>query len=107
MLTLIETLADWVRNNWRPYTTTRETRPKIKVNAINVVWQTQKAAVEDELRDMLKMEDLTSKHQECFEQRSTAARRVLNKMTEQERTAIVALVEERRSQGNPESVRRE
>jgi hypothetical protein len=99
-------LADWVRNNWRPYSTTQETRTNVKVTAINVVWETQKTAVEDKLKEILGVEDLDARHPGYFQQRTAAAKQVLEEMTEQERTAITQIVEDRRAKGNPEAVRR-
>jgi hypothetical protein len=103
----IQELACWVRNNWRPYSTDPETKPIIKVNAIDVVWQTQKAAVEDELKKILEVTELASNDPRCFQQRTAAAKRVLENMTERERAAIKATVEERRLQGNPVTIQRE
>jgi hypothetical protein len=100
-------LAAWVRNNWRPYSTTIETKPNIKITAINVVWQTQKAAVEDMIKEILGVDELDRKDPRYFQQRTAAAKRVLEEMTEQERTAINQIVEERRAEGNPENIRRE
>jgi hypothetical protein len=100
-------LAAWVRNNWRPHSTTSHTKSALKVNAINVIWQTQKPAVEEELKAILGVESLDTNTPGYFEQRTAAAKRVLDRMSEQERTGILALVEERREQGNPPEVQRE
>ena len=100
-------LAAWVRNNWRPYSTTIETKPNIKISAINVVWQTQKAVVEEKIKEILGVEELDTRNPGYFQQRMAAAKRVLDEMTEQERTAINQIVEERKAQGNPEHIRRE
>jgi hypothetical protein len=103
----IQVLACWVRNNWRPYSTDLEIKPLIKVNAIEVVWQTQKAAVEEELKKLLQVDELASNDPRYFQQRTAAAKRVLDNMTERERTAIYATVEERRLKGNPVTIQRE
>jgi len=79
----------------------------MKVNPINVVWQTQKESVEDELRNILKVDQLDPKDPGYFQQRNAAAKRVIQKMTEQERTEPATIVEERRSKGNPDHIRRE
>lgn len=97
----------WVRNNWRPYSTTLESKPNIKVNAINVVWQTQKGAVEEKIKEILGVTDLDTNDPRYFQQRTAAAKRVLDDMTEQERTAIHLIVEDRKAQGNPDNVKRE
>lgn len=70
----IQELACWIRDNWQPYSTDPEIKPIIKVNAVEVVWQTQ-----------------------CyFQQRTAAAKQVLDNMTKQEHAAIYATVDERR-----------
>jgi hypothetical protein len=84
-----------------------EAKPKINVNAINVVWQMHKPAVEEELKDILGVDELDTNHPGYFQQRTTAAKRVLENMTEQEQTAIRRIVEDRRAQGNPDNIRRE
>jgi len=100
-------LAAWVRNNWRPYSSTFDIKANIKVNPIHVVWQTHKAAVEDELRDILGVDELDSKDPGYFQQRNAAAKRVLDKMNEQEKDDIRAMVEDRKARGNPTPIKRE
>jgi hypothetical protein len=77
------------------------------VNALNVIWQTHKLAVEEELKAILGVDSLETNTPGYFEQRTAAAKRVMDKMSEQERTGILALVDERREQGNPPEVQRE
>lgn len=100
-------LAVWVRNNWRPYSTTSETKPNLKINQINVVWETQRETVEDELREILGVAELDPKHPGYFQQRNAAAKRALQKMNEQELVEINAIVDERRTHGNPDHIKRE
>jgi hypothetical protein len=71
------------------------------------VWETQKAVVEEKIKEILGVEELDTKDPRYFQQRTAAAKRVLDEMTEQERTAITQIVEERKAQGNPEHIRRE
>jgi len=72
-----------------------------------MVWQTHRETVEEELRDILGVEELDAKDPACFQQRNAAAKRVLEKMNEQEKAEMKAVTEEMRTRGNPEPVRRE
>ena len=100
-------LAGWIRNNWRPYETVAAAQPRVKVTAINVVWEMHRAAVEEQLKILLDVEELDPSDVRCFQQRTTAAKRVLDGMTEVQRAEINAVVEQRRSQGHPIEVQRE
>ena len=100
-------LAAWVRNNWRPYSTTFETKLNLKVNRINVVWETHREAVEDELWEILGVDDLDTKHPGYFQQRNAAAKRVLQKMNEQEQVELSAIVNDQQSHGNPDHIKQE
>ena len=69
-----------------------ETKLNLKVNRINVVWETHRESVEDELREILRVDDLDTKHPGYFQQRNAAAKRVLQKMNEQEQAKLSAIV---------------
>jgi hypothetical protein len=79
----------------------------LKINPINVVWQTQRETVEDELREILGVDELDPKHPGYFQQHNAAVKRVLEKMNEQELAELNAIVNERRTHGNPEPIKRE
>jgi hypothetical protein len=106
-LVLLKELAVWVRNNWRPYSTVAESKVNLRVNAIDVVWETRKAAVEEKIKEILQVEDLEDNQAGYFQQRTAATKRVLEEMTEQGRHAVNRIVEDRREQGHPEHIRRE
>lgn len=74
---------------------------------MNVVWQTRKEEVEQELREILGVEELDPKDPACFQQRNAAAKRVLDRMDEREKAELKALTEEIKTRGNPELVKRE
>ena len=74
---------------------------------MNVIWETQKEAAEEELREILGVEELDNKDPGYFQQRNAAAKRVLRKMSEQDRAQFKFTVEERKSKGQPEAVKRE
>jgi len=84
-----------------------ETKAHLKVTAINVVWEMEKEAVETELMEILGIDHPDPRHPGYFQQRNAAAKRVLAKMTERERAKLNALVEERKTQGHPDHIRRE
>ena len=107
VLHLRQDLAAWVRNNWRPLSTTSGTKAHLKVTAINLVWELEKEAVEAELMVILGVELLDPNDPGYFQQRNAAAKRVLARMTERKRANLNAIVMHRRSQGHPDNIRRE
>ena len=100
-------LAAWVHNNWHPFSTKRESNFNLKVNPLNVIWETQKEAAEEELKDILGVDELDNKDPGYFQQRNVAAKHVLGKMSEQERAEFDILIEERKARGHPEGVKHE
>jgi hypothetical protein len=99
-------LAAWVRNNWRPNSNAALTNPNMKIRMIDFVWETQRDAVEDELKTLLGVEELDGRDPRYFQQRNAAAKLALEKMSEEERAGIESALEKRRAEGNPEPVRR-
>lgn len=79
----------------------------MKVNPINIIWETQPDAVEEELKKILGVEELNICDPVYFQQRNAAAKRVLNQMSVQDRARFADTLEARRIRGNPEPVRRE
>jgi hypothetical protein len=71
------------------------------------VWERERPAVEDELKEILGVDELRPGDPEYFQKRTTAVKRVYDKMTEQERMVIQNIVEERKAQGNPPNIQRE
>ena len=100
-------LAAWVRNNWRPFSTTGESNIHLKLNPLNVIWETRKEAVEDELKDILGVDELDTRDPRYFQQRNAAAKRALGKMSEWEREEFDKDIEVRKARGHPEPVKRE
>jgi len=104
----IKELTAWVRNNWRPTSTTTDFgNPNLKIKAINVVWDKHRDLVEAELRNILQVDRLVDGDARIFQQRNAAAKRVLDNMDEADRNQIYQLVELWRTQGYPEHIRRE
>ena len=79
----------------------------LKVNPLQVVWKTQKTAIEHELREILGMEELDLSDPGCFQQHNTAAKCVIDKMNEQEKAEFSTKIEEMRAEGNPKPIQHE
>jgi hypothetical protein len=100
-------LATWIRNNWRPIGTTIEQKSTtIMVNPLNVVWELHRAKVEQELKSMLEMTSLNLGDLTVFERRTTACKNILERMDVEERAAFDAIVQGRRTGGNPANTQR-
>jgi hypothetical protein len=70
------------------------------------MWETQKDAVEEELKKILGVEELDPRDPRCFQQRNAAAKSALNKLSEVEKAEIEVALERRRAEGNPEKIQR-
>ena len=112
----------WIRNNWRPSSGTEDAFSNLKINPINIIWEVEKEAVEDKLKDILGVEkeavedelkdifgveELDKRAPGYFQQRNAAAKRVLGKMSERDRARFEEILQDRRTKGHPEPVRRE
>jgi len=95
-----------VRNNWRPDANVTQVNPTMKIRAIDLVWETQRDAVEEELKTILEVEELDRRDPRYFQQRNAAAKLVMLKMSVEEKAQIEKELETRRAQGNPEQVQR-
>ena len=78
----------------------------MKMRAIEFVWETQRDAVEEELRTLLGVEELDNRDPRYFQQRNAAARLALENMSVEEQAELDIALEIRRKQGNPEHIRR-
>jgi len=63
-----------VRNNWRPNVNVIQSNLNMRVRAIDLVWETRRDAVEEELKTLLGVEQLDNKDPRCFQQRNAAAK---------------------------------
>ena len=79
----------------------------ISVNVIDVLWDTNRTAVETVMKEMLDVEEVDLADKRCFTARTAACKRVLDNMSVRERASLDAEVESRRTQGNPEALQRE
>ena len=78
----------------------------MKFWAIDLVWETHRDAIEEELKTLLGVEELDNRDPRIFQQRNAAAKLVLEKMSEEERADLEMALESRRASGNPPSVQR-
>jgi hypothetical protein len=78
----------------------------IKIRAIDYVWETQREAVEEELRTLLGVDELDPKDPRVFQQRYAAAKSAMMKMSVEEKAEMESGLEARRAQGNPEHIQR-
>ena len=78
----------------------------MKFRAIDLVWETHRDAIEEELKTLLRVEELDNRDPRIFQQRNAAAKLVLEKMSEEERADLEMALESRRASGNPPSVQR-
>jgi hypothetical protein len=100
-------LAAYIRNNWRPLSTTAVQKAHVlRMSPIDLVWELHKSAVEEELKNMLGSTSINKFQQESFEKRTTACKNVLEAMSIPDRAAFDSTLEERRLYGNPPTTQR-
>jgi hypothetical protein len=74
---------------------------------IDLVWETRSDAVEEELKKLLGVEELDRRDPRYFQQRNSAAKRTIEKMSMEEKAQLELELEARRLEGNPEPVQRQ
>ena len=77
-----------MRNNWRPTANESQSNPTMKIRVIDFVWETQRDAVEEELRTLLGVDELDRRDPRYFQQRNAAAKLALEKMSVDERAEL-------------------
>jgi hypothetical protein len=82
-------------------TTMEQKATVIRVNALDVLWDEHRDLAEKELKGILNMTSVNGGQQRSFEQRTHACKRVLDRMSSQERAVFDAKVEARKREGNP------
>jgi hypothetical protein len=70
------------------------------------MWDTRKEVVEEELKNILGVQELDPRRPEYFHQRNAAAKRAISNLNEKERAELQQDVDNRRSQGNPDHIKR-
>ena len=93
-----------MRNNWRPNVNATQSNPMMKIRAIDYMWETQKEAVEEELKTLLGVDELDNKDPRYFQQRNAAAKLALLNMSVEERAEVELGLETRRAEGNPQNI---
>jgi hypothetical protein len=93
-------LGNWLANNWRPYATVKGSKSGRRYTKIDAVCRTRKAAVEEELKKILGVDQLDPSSQGYFEQRTAAAKNVYDQMDESEKKNIDDEVKKQKTQAN-------
>ena len=79
----------------------------MRMRAIDLVWETRRDAVEEELKTRLGVDVLDHRDPKYFQQRNAAAKLALEKMSVEERTEIELELETQSEKGNPEQIQRQ
>lgn len=97
----IQNLGRWVSNNWRPFATLKASKSPVRhISRIEVVWRRQREEVESEVQKMICEKGLESTPQQCFQYRTSAAKRLYHRMDEEEKQEIMQLIQEYNTKGN-------
>lgn len=100
-------LGAWLSNNWRPTVTQEASRTTtIRCTAIDVISREYADDVQRELKNMLGEDDFDLAKNVVFEQRTAAAKRVLENMTPAEREKIHDKVKHYKEVGLPSDIQR-
>ena len=70
------------------------------------MWETQKDAVEDELKLLLRVEELDWRNPRYFQQHNAAAKLAMGKMSLEDKAEVESGLEIWRAKGHPENVQR-
>lgn len=73
---------------------------------IDYVWETQREAVEEEMKTFLGVEELDRRDPRYFQQRYAAAKLAMENMSIEDRAELDLGLEARRAEGNPENIQR-
>jgi hypothetical protein len=104
----IQNLGRWVSNNWRPFATLKASKSLVRrISRIEVVWRRQREEVECEVQKMIHEKGLESTPQECFQYRTSAAKRVYHRMDEEKKQEIMQVIQEYRTKGNEPEIQRQ
>ena len=95
-----------MRNNWRPNDNPGQSNPAMKIRAIDYMWETHRDEVEEELKTLLRVEELNQKDPRYFQQHNAAAKMAMQKMSVEDRAVLELDLEKRRAEGNPEGIKR-
>ena len=68
------------------------------------MWETRKEAVEDELKLLLRVEELDRRDPQYFQQRNAAAKLAMGKMSLEDKAEVESGLEIQRAKGHPENI---
>jgi hypothetical protein len=96
----LQQLGHCVTNNWHPYATVKASKGQQRYTKIDTIWATERAAVEEELKEILGVAELDPLAQEYFEKRTAAAKHVYDQMDELRKKEIDDVVKKRKGEAN-------
>jgi hypothetical protein len=96
----VQNLGRWVANNWRPYATIKASKSLLYTSRTQVVLQTCKDEVQSEIQNIIQEKGLLPSADSEFQCRTSAARRVFNRMDEEKKQEILRMVQEYKTKGN-------
>ena len=95
----------WIINNWRPYRKDNIGKRPRKLSYIDILCRTRAADVDAEVGVILEQEGLEETHQNMFQQRRRAAKRVYERMDDNQKQEIDGMVDIQAACGNSVAVR--
>jgi hypothetical protein len=93
-----QNLCEWIRNNWRPYHTSRGFVPnERKKSRLNIIWMEMKERVKNEIIVMMKEEGLTSDltAKDIFKHQTAAAKQVFLSLSPDDQAVIQKKIDNR------------
>ena len=90
---LLQEVSYWVTNNWRSHRTVAASKTSRRYTKLDEVSKTHKAAVQEEVMKILGVDQVDTSSQAYFEKRTTAAKRVYDRMDASEKKLVDEAVE--------------
>lgn len=107
---LLQKLAAYLRNNWRPIVTQEaNVKSRVRYTAAEYVYNNRRDLVEQGVREILGMgpsDTVDFSRPECFQNRTAAIKRVLENMSVRDREDVDAQVDMHRRTGLPAEMQR-
>jgi catalase len=98
-------LKGWIINNWRPYGKADIGKRHRKLSYIDILCRTRTADVEAEINMILVEEELERTPDHVFQQRKKAARRIYERMDNEEKQDLRKMVAAQAESGNTREIR--
>lgn len=102
VITHIQAVCVWIRNNWRPHNTVNRASSTRKSSYVDIVWNERQEDVLNEIKTILQRPEPTQ--QEIFLTRTKAASRVYRRLTPDEQASIERRLETAERNPNPPEI---